>query len=203
MSVPSVVPRLSFSAMCEYLSVSERRRLSLLKEQKYPADGPKKSYADTRERIRAFAIHQKQLSTAGMREYEGEVVTCLIDNAWTPPTSHSTRPPTRDRELLVEGVEIKAYPDLLCSDPQNLQEGAIKFYFGKTLPLDPSVAQQMATVLYYFEREVPGNERIHPSLCTVYDVRQDLEYVASKSTKRLISNIEAACTFIAAVWPAL
>lgn len=195
--------RLSFSAMCEYLASSERRRISLLKEQKYPTDGPKRSYVDARERIRAFAIQQQPLSTAGMRDYEGEVIQCLIDSAWCPPTPQSVRPPTRDRELLVEGVEIKAYPDLLCLDPQSGRDGAIKFYFGKSTALDPGVAQHMATVLYHFERDILANQRVHPSLCTVYDVRQDVEYTASKSTKRLMGNIEAACTFIRAVWPNL
>ncbi|MBK8235897.1 MAG: hypothetical protein IPK74_10095 [Deltaproteobacteria bacterium] len=189
--------------MSEYLSASERRRLSLLKEQKYPTDGPKKSYVDARERIRAFAIQRQPLSIAGMRDHEAEIIQCLVDNEWAPPAPQSSRPPTRDRELLVEGVEIKAYPDLLCSDPQSGRDGAIKFYFGKSAPLDPSVAQHMATVLYYFEREIMTNQRVHPSLCAVYDVRQDVEYIASKSTKRLMGNIEAACTFIKAVWPGL
>ncbi len=136
-----------------------------------------------------------------VESHEAEVVSLLVESNWELPAASASMPPTTNRELILNGVEIKAYPDLLLVNASS--RGALKFYFGKTEKLSPDVGQQMANLLYYFQREVLDDASADANLCIVHDVRQDAEYRATKNYKRMLKNIESACEFIKALWPTL
>jgi hypothetical protein len=200
MKSKSPVPRLSFSAMCEFLKASHTRQLSLLREQAYPEEGPIRSYQAARNVVRDFAVNGTPLTIDDLRPHEAEVIALLQQNQWALPAASASLPATTRREMSLNGVEIKAYPDLLLHD--NLGRGALKLYFAKA-ELSPDVGQQMANLLYYFQHEIAGDDSANANLCIVHDVRGDVEYRASKNYKRMIRNIESACEFIRVIWPTL
>lgn len=140
------------------------------------------------------------LSTVDLRPHEAEVVSLLIASEWALPAASASIPPATKRELVLNGVEIKAYPDLLLDDEG--MRGALKFHFAKDA-LSPDVGQQMSNLLYYFQREVVSDDSANANLCIVHDVRSDIEYRAGKNFKRMLKNVESACEFIKVMWPTL
>lgn len=201
------VPRMTFSALCEYLSASPVRQLSLLRAQKFPRGGAIRSYRNALHQIGEFAVHGVPLDPQAekLEPHEQEIIMRLLEYDWRPPAPQAAFPATRREPLVLQGVEISVYPDLLLADPTGpaRQTGAMKFYFRKSQKLDPNVGRWMASFLFQYKLQVEGDEDVDPDLCLVYDVRNDEYFEAGKSHKRLFNNVESACQFISAMWDSL
>jgi len=200
-------PRIGFSSLCEYLSATPVRQFSILREQKYPKPFRTASYTNAIAQIQAHVVDGGALQPdgRGLKPHEREVVVQLLQDGWRCPAPHASRP-QKDREpMVLRGVEISVYPDLILGDAtgKSRRTGALKLYLAKGRDLDEQVGAWMASFLYQYQVTVAGDKSASPDLCMVYDVRQTKCYEAGKSHKRLFQNVETACQMIAAVWGAL
>lgn len=202
---PRTTPRVTFSALCEFLSASPTRQISIIREQKAPKPAKIKSYTTAVQQIQDFAVNKKPLNplAAGLEPHEQEVIEELLNNNWTPPSKTVHRPATKQPPMKVNGVEISVFPDLLLAEntAKRSMTGSMKFYCTKSRELKAEVGRWMASLLYCYSQTVLNDTDAHPDLCMIYDVREDEYYEAGKSYKRLYQNVESACQIIASLWP--
>ena len=196
---------MTFSSLCEYLSASPVRQISILKDQKYPKTSIVKSYSSAIQQIQSLAVDKRPLNpqATGIEPHEQEVLEELLNNSWSFPSQRASRPATKMNPMKVKGVEISVFPDLLLSDKSGKVSGSLKFYMSKSKELDAEVARWMASFLYCYKCEVEKDTSAHPNLCMIYNARTDEYFEAGKSYKRLFQNIEGACQFIGALWPVI
>jgi hypothetical protein len=167
-----------------------------------------RGYRDAIVQVRNYAVNGTPLDplAGNLSPHERDAINELIANGWVTPAT-ATNPSTRQPKLYLSGVEISAYPDLLLEAPAprggGLRTGALKMYFPKTRDLDPGTGSEMATLLYYYLSVTLGQATAHPSLCQIYDARQDVTYSASARHARLLTNLNSAATMIAAIWPVI
>ena len=196
-------PRLGFTALIKFMPASDVRRQSILRKQKYPEDGPMRSYVAAESHIRASLLAgTPPRPTPDMRDYEEEAVQAYAAMAQDWGDFVVTRPDPSQTKLEVEGVEISVYPTLLVEDAKG-RKGAIKLYFNKEPELTEEIGQKMATLLRVYGDRFEGQGAYHPSLCQVVEVRRGVVHTASKHHKKLLKDIEAACVFVKAVWPVI
>ena len=201
-------PRLTFSALCQFLDATPTRQLSILRAQKYPSDGPMKSYVAALSQVKQYLTQGTPLNpdAQNLGDYEREVLRCLVASEWRLPAGAvATYPNTGQATMTLGGVEISTLPDLYLEQTVRgvRYTGAIKFYVSKSRELRADVGKWMASLLYRYMSDRLGDAAADPDLCCVYDVRQDEHHWATKSQKRLFQHIENACILINAVWPRL
>lgn len=207
MEVGRRTPRISFSSLCEFITASDTRRLTILRQQKRPRPFVFANYSNALRQIQDYAVDQRPLdpSDARLEAHEQEVIAELLGRDWLEAGITASRPDPRQTLLTVRGVEISIYPDLVlhAGDGPNRRAGALKFHFAKTRDLDPEVGKWMASLLYQHHLGMEQASGADPELCMVYDIRQDQHHKAGKTHKRLFQNIDSACRFIAAIWGAV
>lgn len=199
-------PRLTFTAICEYLDATPTRQMSILRDSKYPQSALYRSYSNAKKQVRRLAIEGQpiDLLAPDLDDHEREVLKLLLDNRWSVPAPMALNPYTRQPAMTVEGVDISALPDLYLAEDgvSRRRSGALKLYMPKR-ELSANAGKWMASLLYTYLRDTLGDESADPGLCLVYDVRADEYHSATSSYKRLFTNIENACRMIRAVWPTL
>jgi hypothetical protein len=198
-------PRLAFTALCEYLQATPTRRRSLLEQQKYPTGPRVRNYNAARQRIVRFATDGVSLDADGLEPHEQEVVQCLVQHGWTVPASTCCRPDADQPAMVICGVRVSAFPDLLLrgTPRYGASAGALKFFFPREPRLSQQVGQWMASVLHYYLANVLNNGNAHHGLCIVHDVRGNVSHHATGSHARLFRNVEHACREVALLWPAV
>jgi hypothetical protein len=198
-------PRMSFTALCEYLQATPTRRRTILGQQKYPSGPRVRSYNEARHRIARFAVDGVPLDPSGLDAHEREVVEILRASGWSPPSNRCSHPDPSQPQILVRGVRVSAYPDLiLVGSPRDRDRtGAIKFQFPQRPDLTDPVGRWMASLLYSYRTTVLGDTATHPDLWLVHDVRQGRSFAASPSHTLLFRNVEEACREIAVLWPSV
>lgn len=196
-------PRMTFSALCEYLAATPVRQRSILKEQKYPTPAVW-SYRRAICQLQDFATVGTPLKSGApnLAPHEKEVVDILIGNGWRVPAPTARKPNTHQPAFDLNGVELAVFPDLLLGASGHAT-GSLKFYFAKGKPLSPDVGQWMATLLHHYQTSILADASTDPRLCIVYDVRKNTSHAAAKRKVRLVKNVEAACSMIAAAWPTI
>lgn len=201
---PRVTPRITFSALCEFLSATPTRQLGILRQQKAPKPSVVKSYSGAIRQIQNFAIDKRPLNpdASDLEQHEQEVIEELLNNDWSVPAAKASRP-GKTNAMKVKGVEISVFPDLLLSEStgKKSKTGALKFYCPKSRELDAEVGRWMASFLFHYSHKILADGDADPNLCMIYDIRADEYYEAGKSYKRLFQNVESACVIIASLWP--
>jgi hypothetical protein len=166
-----------------------------------------RGYANALQQAVNFAVDGTPLepNATDLELHEQEVVQELLSNDWVNPATSAARPPTNQAPMMISGVEISVFPDLVLADSSGKKpaSGALKFYCPKSKELDPQVGRWMASFLYFYRLNIANDSNSHCDYCLIYDVRKNEYYEAGKSCKQLFHNIEGACQFISAVWPTL
>lgn len=196
-------PRITFSALCEYLAATPVRQASILRDQKFPQVNQLRSYQGALAQIQAYAIHKRPLDPQhpDLTTWEREVLELLADRNWRPPSSCAFPNPRR-QGLTIRGVKVSVHPDLLLRDSGlRAINGSMKFFFSKSFALSPEVGRWMAAFLCQYRIQVDKDASTDPKKCVVLDVRKDVCYSATRSYKTLFRNVEEACETIAARWP--
>lgn len=195
-------PQVSFSTLAKMMgAMTPVAAASTLRGHKYPTLGPKLSYRNARQQLIDYAVAQKPFSPhSGLRQHELDAVQALQQfGVQLPAGCTFSRPPTHAPHWLFNGVEISVFPDVNSVGPNGL--GAFKAYFGKE-KLARGVGATMAALLHHYKTQVLGLQNVYPQHCLVYEVRQGARFQCGNST-RLLSNAQAACQMIAALWPTL
>lgn len=196
-------PRLSFSAFCKYMKApTSTAQLGILRTQKFPKEGPMKSYVAATERIKQHLVDGRPLTHGGLRDYEADALKAFASN-WSAPAGHAyDRPQSYQQKLEILGVEISCFPTVLVRRAKTGRTGAMKVFLNKDPKIDGDLGKTMATLLYYFLDEVAG-EDVDPGLVTVLESRKGAEHQASPSTTRLLKNVEDTCFMVGSVWDRL
>lgn len=194
-------PRITFTGLVQIMSGSATAQMNVMRAHRFPKDGPMLSYAATRSQLASWLVDGKPLDPGQLRDYEREIAVLLAEQDILPgPTDTYRRPPTQ-QSLVINNVEVSMKPDLTVE--ANDKRGALKCHFSSSVKLTEDVGRHMAALLYYYGREVLGDESYHPSLCRIYDVREGTVHTATGTYRRLMKNVQDQCAIIAAVWPAL
>jgi hypothetical protein len=195
-------PRITFSALCEFLHASPVRQIGIVREQKYPNDGPMKNYVSAMHQIVRHAVSGTPFvpNAPNLRPHERELIEKVLENGWQCPSQVARRPSPNQPPLILNGVEISIYPDLLLGEGA-VKSGAMKVYCAKTKVIDPQVGLWMASLLYHYRTTVSGDTATHPDLCIVSDVRRNQIYRAGRNYRRLLQNVVGASQIIRGLWP--
>lgn len=110
--------------------------------------------------------------------------------------------------LVFHGVEISVRPEIILrgNGPRDKKYvGALKFHFSKTRPhTEESAGYVSAALQEYSSRYLAqGDEIVNSSYCFVIDVASGKVFPGVKSITKRLTDIEAECQNIAAIWPTI
>lgn len=195
-------PTVSFSTLAKIMGPGTPvTQATLVRGHKYPTDGPKRGYQNARNQFIEHAVSGVAFHPhAGLRKHEQEAVLAM-DQLGVPIPHGVTcaRPATRGPHWNFSGVNISVFPDVDMTGANGL--GAFKVHFGKDA-LARGVGSAMAALIHHYKTNVLGQQNVLPRHCLVYEARTGALHSCGSPT-RLLSNVQAACHLIAALWPTL
>lgn len=218
---PKLIPEISINPLVEYIGASERRRRSIIKQQKYPSDFITARYRTARA---AFAKYFQN-------GFDTQVLISAIERLQSKTqTSDWTRNDTRNsiralrnflelqfpfknlkcrfgkpatKAYLINGVAVKVAPDLLLEWELNGQRfmGAIKFYI-KQKALTYEQGHINTSLLADFLRNTVTTKGVLISKqhCLCIDVMGQRIFSAPANIKDDMSLISDACDEIRRAW---
>lgn len=216
-------PRISVAKLGEYMGAPPRRRRSIVVDQKRPKDYIVIWYKEARQAVvdclladgdldrlrQAQILLEDELALVPKDSHAARRIRVSLDaiDAFSGSmvehalTSLDVEPPPRvDQKMLLGGVHISVRPDLLVRTDKGV--GAVFLYFNKTHRLGEEVGVSVAALIYKFVCDhLSDAGTADRAACQVIDVMHGEIYVAPKSFKKRLMDIEAACLEIAAVWP--
>jgi hypothetical protein len=190
-SNPTVPPRVSFSTLARLMGpITPAKQMSLLRDHKYPTDGPKRSYQNAREQLVRHLVSGAALApnAVGLRPYETNVLELAVAQGVAAPAGCRCRRPSPSRpSWQFHGVEISMFPDVLLTGPRGT--GAMKFHLSQeTLP--KGVGAAMAALLHHYQAGVMNDASAIPMYSIVLEPRQGVTYSASGNQTRLLQNVD-------------
>ena len=223
---PAGKPRIALTKLGEYLVAPPIRRRRILLDQKQPKTFIVATYQDAFDAITNFIVgdldedgvikliddlladseaaqtdwHQQraQLCAAAIESFLE-----ISDSVVVDPSVASRGDPTPPH-FAIGGVSVSVRPEVTIRSMNAKGEvvhGAIKLYLSKENPLGADSGSSVATVLSrYVDSIYPGEGKADPHLCWVIDVFAGEIFVGTKSYKRVMHNLEAACEEIVARW---
>lgn len=111
-----------------------------------------------------------------------------------------------NERLIIEGVEISVYPDLLVKSTvrKNNYFGVMKIHLSKNANSDGDGGQYIATMLHQYVSlgfiDIPKGHTLRNTNFISYDVFTDAFIECPKSIKRKLDDIKAGCQNIVAIW---
>jgi hypothetical protein len=225
-------PRISANELARYMISSESGKLGIIRSARESSAPPRTRYKDARKACRAFLTADRRdlglieaarerlaqrAADASLSTFARSDAECSVDalDSFLGMRNQLTgfdylAAPHRQQKLLISGVEISVYADLLIHREQrgSAQVGAALFRFTQS-DSDTDAAQAKrreigkwaATLLHMHVTEnLSGNREPHPAICLSVDVQFGEATAAPKSVAKRTKDIEAACRFIAAMW---
>lgn len=226
-------PQLSINKLGEFVSATQTRRETILRDQKFPKPGGGGgSYYD--EACKAIVRYLTEgqdleilvhaLTKLDKRKPKTPQATTMIaDNVAALQAFIRLIPQLRfpeGAELIsglpnefveatteVEGVKVKIRPEVLLrfTHKRKPKIGVIKLHFSRNFSFNDKNAPQMAALLEHCLRASPlgKNEDVHTQSCLLIDVFTE-QVTGSPSTFRTaIKEVGACCRAIAAMWPGI
>lgn len=216
-------PKISLNKLGEYLTATPSRRRRIVQDQQDPKAFIAARYGDARDAIVSFLAsgmteagellctakrlrsdatgsdfaRQDRVASADAIENFLEVADQIEieDLAVIPAESTSSEP------MQIAGVNVSVRPDAYLKDPITGDIiGVIKLHFPKTTPLNNVSAKYVATALKVFLAKQKGAQFADHKKCYVVDVSTQTATCASKSHKKNMNDIAAACEEIRARW---
>jgi hypothetical protein len=214
---------LSASSLAEYMSASPSRRTAILRNAINPPVFIVDRYGITYKAsaqalcsasvepidrakqlvksVRPKSIQQGQRieNTLQSLEHAGHVLPFLIDGKSKFATAKAS-----PKYLEVGGIEIKVLPQALIIDQYDKVRGTIRIHCSKGFRVNGEIAQDYATVLFWYAEQNYGNSTaIDPAKCTVVDIFAETFSIAPKTTIRRKKKIQDTCEEISDRWDAL
>nr|HEX4316264.1 hypothetical protein [Kofleriaceae bacterium] len=199
---------ITFSGLCQYLGANTpTARRAILRQQKFPTDGPMLSYIAAEQRIIGHLVDGGGLNLVFDQSHCREVVEIYAQTSWPLNGLTFLRPSTSQERVLINDVEISVKPSLLVRREDG-RVGACKLFFRKPPAeghpqLEESVAKRMASLLFYYGSEFNKDDRYTPELCSIWCVRDGEIIRSTGRLSKLTSDVQAACAEIRAIWPSI
>ena len=219
-------PQLSLNLLGEFMVASFVRRLSILRDAKFPKDyiGPRYDPAQ-----KAAARYLSDMSRDAGR-LKGDIDAQLVKAAkskWFDDRQKLCEQALRcvlaleeslkldglvvalgcnpAHRLEIGGVTVIVMPDLLVQGrgPSGPVLGALKFRYVKTKPITDKWAAYSATLLHRFVEVQPGDPGgvADRRRCNLVDVFAGRIHEAPANFKELRKEVDAACWYIGEIWP--
>jgi hypothetical protein len=218
-------PRISVNKLGEYLLAKAGRRKRILEDSKRPPDFIAPRYRDFYETAPRFlassplddniivssidAIQSRPVGSEWDEQNKvlnTDLLTNLLDIPDLLDIDRYTviKLPDAPITMTIGEVEVSIRPELQLGITQRDRElaGAIKLYTPKSFPLNQESGDYIATMVHrYCAQNYVGAGEVDYRHCYVVDVPSREVYTAPRSYSRRMSDIEAACLEIAALWP--
>lgn len=221
-------PRFSLNKLAEYEEANAARRVTLIEQQKNPANFIAARYVDVRTTLTDFHLFHygddeflvqaidelsiKSVSTTWQESDRDKSVSALnkfLEMDDKPSLENFTFEPYTGKEkyIEIEGVRISVNPDVILRGKVRGKEkiGALKFNVSESGSLTEMGQKYVATLLQAFLNEycVKEGESVSPKHCISIDIFSQSHSSAPKSCKRLMKNIVASCQEINLRWNTL
>jgi hypothetical protein len=218
-------PRISVNKLGEYLVAKAGRRRRILEDAKRPPDfiaprfrdfyevGPRflaSSPLDDNIVVTAIdSIHSRPVGSEWDEQNKmlnADLLTNLLDipDLLDIERYSVTELPDAPPTMTIGAVEVSVRPELQLNITQRGRDlnGAIKLYTPKSFPLNQESGDYIATLVHrYCVQTCAGKDEVDYRHCYVVDVPSREVFTAPRSYSRRMSDIEAACLEIAALWP--
>lgn len=224
--IQRVKPRISCTKLGEYMVSSASRRRRIIQDQKWPQDYIVSLYADAQEAIAAFVRRggangdvildtiERLLRTSPKSEWHERRVElnilalkCFMNIAPELDLRSCAIRQTSNCQpkMSLSGVEISVRPELtLLYERQGKDKstGAVKLSFSKGNSLGDEAGAYVGVILFeYVNKYVLPSASAKCSDCVTVDVFAEKLHRAPRTSKRRISELNDACSEIAAMWP--
>lgn len=220
-------PHISVNKLGEFLVANPKRQRRILEQFKYPKENAFGfSHKEAREAIKQYFIedlnekiledciatlntkefdsdHQRNQIKSSIEGLENTADRDVDINSNFVFTSYDGRNP----KMVVSGVEISVYPDLIIRSKSRNKNyiGAMKLHLSKSVPVTGEGGKYVAAVLHRFTDQAIKSEleETKQNHCLSYDVHTDSIEECPLSVKRRWDDIDAGCKNIAAIWPSI
>lgn len=218
---------ISINPLCEFLIASDRRKKSIIKNQKNPPVLMVAPYATARSRITKFFTNDFS---------EAEILSGIrtLENKANCDTDYQKRDRSNSIEALrkflqlqfpknfkklkcsfskekvkevnVDNISIRVSPDIIIRWQENGQKyiGGIKFHISKGKPFEHTQCIFAANLVRHFieERVATKEEIVVTEYCLSVDIFGDRVCSASKNKKDFLLNLLNTCKEISTIWDA-
>lgn len=222
---PYNVPRVPINPLIAFVTATERRKKSIVKEQKKPSVFKVAPYATARAAMKKYVkggfeeecildalqtLQSRQTSSVWAKNDVANSIIALrhfieINFPDRVGKIHCTFPKVTNKECIMAGVQITVAPDLIMrwEDNGNKYVGAVKFRIAKN-KLDFSAGRNAASLISYFLQKsiAKQGEIVDNAHCFFVDVMADVIYPAPLDTTLSLQEINDACLEYVTLWNA-
>lgn len=224
-------PKITVNKLGEYLIANQHRQRQILEQLKYPKDNVFGAtyYEDARQIVKLFfkSGFNEDVILDGIEglkgaecpnDYQTNRIKSNISSLEQVLNSKSIIDIEDNVEfvdydgdnekLIIEGVEISVYPDLLIKSQtrKNNYFGALKIHLSKNGNSDFNGGQYIAAILNQYTLnfiKVPSGYAVRNTNCISYDVFSDMFVKCPVGVKTKFRDIEAGCKNIVAIWDSI
>ncbi len=218
-----IIPRVSINPLVVFVEATERRKLSIVKEQKKPSLFKVAPYATARAAMKRYIkdgfdseclykaianLQSRQTISQWARNNANNSIEALrhfieINFPQRVSKIHCVFSQATKKECMLEGVIIKVAPDLILRWEDNgiRYVGAIKFRIAKT-KLSFSAGRHAASLISYYLRQTiaESNEIVDTTHCLFVDVMDDVIYPSPMDITHSLNVISDACCEYLTIW---
>ncbi|MBZ0262974.1 MAG: hypothetical protein K8F90_20500 [Hyphomicrobiales bacterium] len=232
---PSKPPRISANDLALYMVSSETTKLSIIRRSKYPQTPVIIRYKDARPAVCAYLsdlarsvnplvatqtmLEQRRsdMSLSPLARDDAEHSIDVLKSIQAMSNKLKAydfqKPPIKQSKLLVSGVEVSVYADLLVHGVKKGVEeigAAVLRMTQDDAETDSARAKRKEMGLFvatlarlHVDQNIPSNREKANRLCMSIDVQHGEVFVAPDSNSQRMKNLESACQFIAMAWPSI
>jgi len=215
-------PYVSINKLAEYMTANAIRRRQIIKILKKDSDFYKVYYSEVRNVIPKFfksnydsdildvlitKIEEKVVSTDWEKNDNSNSIIAIqnVLESNLPDLSNYNfiKDDFKIKKIELAGVTVTIKPDLFLQNKDNSKIGVLKHHIAKTPDnqLEDENRIYVATILKFALLEHGLEEKnIDDNACIAFDIFKKDYSTSSKSFKRTISAVEAACEEIALRW---
>lgn len=213
---------ISINKLGEYMEAGSSKRKSIVQDAKYPQKYKSARYTRAREIIRSYIIsgYDRTVIQYGIDELKNsnpktdwikdDVNNSILalENAAEMQmpdfTGYAMKEAIKGEKLVLSDVSIKINPDLLLFNRKTSKHAMVKIHIIKGATLNEESLKYISTILMYHQLNKGVAETdIDHTCCVSLDIFKQSYECSTKSYKRRIAAVEAACEEINLWWDKL
>ena len=212
-------PRVSVNKLGEYMVAKPGRRLSIIRNQKRPADFIVAYYSQAEDAIAESIVqdHPDGFLETKIQELEKKTVSSDWDatrksiciealdyfTSFAKDAKFSTyrcsRGAVDQPKTIIGGLTVSVRPEILLLDKERQIVGAVKLIFSKGRSAEAEEVEYIGAVLNHYMKEQHDPDCSHKD-CYVIDVFAGTVTKAPKAFRKRMKDVEASCLEILDTW---
>jgi len=214
-------PTISINKLAEYMTANSSRRLTIIKDAKYPSDMKAFRYSQARKDIARYikAGFDEEILNRGIRnqkdrdqdtdwqksDVEGSIRALeAAKKIKIPALSNCEASLSNSKRIDIEGVSVSVNADLEFTDSKTNKVGSLKIHISSTGQLSLAQLEYLATILYFknLEEGLQPNQIDH-KICIGVDVFSQKHEMSKRTHKQKMNQVKASCLEIRDRWDAI